>query len=456
MFHLSKNYIRMILLLIIFLGFTLAGSGCAGSQEGSVEVEDESSLLNMTLSEATTEPSPTLTPSPTPRPTVTPSPTLTPTPSPVPEPDTYVKAMLIQTPCYAKPSLDAKVLAYLDYEMSVGYLSGPDSEGFIEVLLPDQQIGYCLSEHMADQMDMIYAKTIDMHTVAALPLPEDADPEAEQEKMHTRLVDLRLHAPEILVYTIFATTDNFTGVQQYKRPICLIQEDTLIKLKKAQDIFSRDGYTIKVYDAYRPYRVTMELANYLDNPIYLASPKTGSHHNRGVAVDMTLVDAMGTELEMPSPMHTLDSRSGRSNPDMTPEARRNMDYMSAVMQQAGFLLYEHEWWHFTDSQRSQYPVLNLCLGEIEVEARAPVSVTGKPPLKHPADTGYVSVSPTPEPTPTPTPTPEPTPTLTPTPEPEEKPKTGANADSQDDSRTEDKNEKTSEASTSDEPDSATG
>ncbi len=59
---------------------------------------------------------------------------------------------------------------------------------------------------------------------------------------------------------------------------------TLIKLKRAQEIFAADGYTIKIYDAYRPYDVTVRFGEFMDNPIYLASPLTGSHHNRGVVL----------------------------------------------------------------------------------------------------------------------------------------------------------------------------
>ncbi len=179
----------------------------------------------------------------------------------------------------------------------------------------------------------------------------------KEKEMPDNLVDLRTIDPTIKTDIIFATDRNFTGDIQYPINICMIQKDTALKLKKAQEIFQKDGYSILVYDAYRPYSVSVVLFNIIKNPIYIADPVANpSRHNRGAAVDISLIDSTGKEVEMPSAMHTLDSTANRSNKNMSPEARRNMDYMTEVMEQCGFLKYEYEWWHFNDENCYDYPV----------------------------------------------------------------------------------------------------
>jgi D-alanyl-D-alanine dipeptidase len=90
------------------------------------------------------------------------------------------------------------------------------------------------------------------------------------------------------------------------------------------------------------------------NRTYIASPEVGSKHNRGAAVDITLVDSQGRELEMPSPIHTMTAAAARDNPDMTEAAKANMDYMTQVMTACGLTPYTGEWWHFNDTDWADY------------------------------------------------------------------------------------------------------
>jgi len=172
------------------------------------------------------------------------------------------------------------------------------------------------------------------------------------------LVDVRTIIPNIEYYLILATPDNFAGKPLYDRDVPLLQRSTAEKLKKAQDIFQQDGYRIKLYDAYRPSAVSGIMYDIVRDTNYVARAGTSSH-NRGAAVDMSLVDADGNELEMPSPMHTFNSTSHRNSRDMSEEARSNMVYMTGVMVSVGFTTLQSEWWHFSDSATSGYPALDL-------------------------------------------------------------------------------------------------
>ena len=181
--------------------------------------------------------------------------------------------------------------------------------------------------------------------------------------MESTLVDVRSILPEIEYYMIFATPDNFTGRTLYARDVPFLQTGTAEKLKEAQAIFSQDGYRIKVYDAYRPSSVSGILSDIIRDSRYVASAGS-SIHNRAAAVDISLVDDDGNELEMPSPMHTFDRTSHRDSPTMSAEARKNMDYMTSVMRRCGFTTVSTEWWHFSDADAHRYPPLDISFREL--------------------------------------------------------------------------------------------
>ncbi len=185
-----------------------------------------------------------------------------------------------------------------------------------------------------------------------------------QKKYH--IVDVKKYLPELEYEIIFATPDNFTGVAQYERDMCLLQAGTVEKLAEAQDLFAIDGYTIKVYDAYRPSSVSAVLYDIIGDPSYIAKPGT-SIHNRAAAVDISLVDSQGNEIEMPTPMHTLNETANRDYEGMSETARANMDYMTDIMKQCGFTPISSEWWHFSDSEAGQYPALDIPIWEFLLE-----------------------------------------------------------------------------------------
>ena len=98
------------------------------------------------------------------------------------------------------------------------------------------------------------------------------------------------------------------------------------------------------------------------NGTYVAGKRFGSIHNKGAAIDMSLVDnSTGEPIEMPSPIHTLNETSNRTNPDMSETAKENMNYMAGIMKKAGFTTIQSEWWHFSDSESSQYMRTDLDL-----------------------------------------------------------------------------------------------
>lgn len=169
------------------------------------------------------------------------------------------------------------------------------------------------------------------------------------------LVDVSLYSDDILIDMLLAKEGSIAGGNVYGQQICLLQKQTLDKLLEAQKLFAADGYSIIIYDAYRPYTVTCIMYDIHKDGTYVAGKRFGSIHNKGAAIDMSIVDnSTGLPLEMPSPIHTLDSSSNRSNPNMTDEAKKNMNYMAEIMKKCGFSTISSEWWHFTDTNSDEY------------------------------------------------------------------------------------------------------
>jgi D-alanyl-D-alanine dipeptidase len=160
----------------------------------------------------------------------------------------------------------------------------------------------------------------------------------------------------------YSTTNNFTGKKIYPVDTCLLQKGTLDKLINANNEFKKLGYRIKIWDAYRPASVQVHLWNLVKDTRFIASPyASGSRHNRGAAVDITLVDSTGKELEMPTGFDEFNTSAYRTNTNISDAAKKNLELLTSVMEKNGFDRIETEWWHYDDSEADNYPILDIPL-----------------------------------------------------------------------------------------------
>jgi len=174
-------------------------------------------------------------------------------------------------------------------------------------------------------------------------------------------VDLRFVLPDANYEMLFASDQNITGHALYPA-IPMLETETAAMLKEAGEVFALDGYTIKIYDSYRPKSAQYELFNIVQDPKFIADPYVNnSFHQVGRAVDMSLIDsATGKELQMPTPMHTFNDSASRYNrAAWTEEERQNVDYMTEVMESCGFRTIATEWWHFENGETGNYMEPNL-------------------------------------------------------------------------------------------------
>lgn len=171
------------------------------------------------------------------------------------------------------------------------------------------------------------------------------------------LVDVRAFIPGIAIDLRYATSRNVANRAIYPaRMPCLLRIETAQKLKTAQELLRAQGYGLRVWDAYRPPEVQEELHRHGGSTGMFLSPESGwSRHCGGIAVDLTLVDAHGTEQRMPTYFDEDFANASRHYRGNDPEVRRNLQILNGAMKQAGFTQLESEWWHFDDADYVSNP-----------------------------------------------------------------------------------------------------
>ena len=173
------------------------------------------------------------------------------------------------------------------------------------------------------------------------------------------LVDLKDFIPGLRFEIRYATPDNFVKETLYPEARCLLRKEVAEKLKRVQEALQTSGLSLKLFDGYRPLSVQKKMWAKFPVPGYVADPAKGSNHNRGAAVDLTLTDAGGKELPMPSAYDEFSERAHRDYQGGTEEERKNRQTLEDAMKKEGFAGITTEWWHFDDADAKKYPILDL-------------------------------------------------------------------------------------------------
>lgn len=181
-----------------------------------------------------------------------------------------------------------------------------------------------------------------------------------------RLVDLEEFIPSVVIDVKYATTENFTGKQLYPYPGAYLRYPAAVALRNVQEELIEKGLGLKVWDAYRPYSATVLMWDYVRDPRYVADPRSGSRHNRGCAVDVTLIDLeTGEELPMPTPYDDFTERAHIDYTDLPEEALQNRELLIDVMQRHGFEPLASEWWHFDYKNWREFDLMDVSFEVLE-------------------------------------------------------------------------------------------
>ena len=179
-----------------------------------------------------------------------------------------------------------------------------------------------------------------------------------------RLVDIRTVNRNIRLDIRYATANNFLKRKLYSTPKCALRSSVAQKLALVQTDLEKVGLGLKVYDCYRPFSVTKQMWEVLPDPNYVANPARGSRHNRGAAVDLTLVDRTGKELEMPTPFDDFTAKAHRDYAGGSAQSRKNRQLLEDAMKKQGFIGITTEWWHFDSEDWQKFAILDIPLGAI--------------------------------------------------------------------------------------------
>lgn len=172
-------------------------------------------------------------------------------------------------------------------------------------------------------------------------------------------VNLKDYGKDFFYDMKYATDANFLKTQVYDCPECYLRLKTVKALMKANQEFVKLGYKIKVYDCYRPLDVQKKMWAIVNNPTYVADPAKGSIHNRGGAVDITITDYSGNELDMGTSFDHFGPEAAHDFKDLSAEVISNRKLLKSIMQKNGFKTFASEWWHYNLVNASSMPISNF-------------------------------------------------------------------------------------------------
>jgi D-alanyl-D-alanine dipeptidase len=172
------------------------------------------------------------------------------------------------------------------------------------------------------------------------------------------LIAIAPPAFDILLDLAYATPRNFTGKPIYRRAACFLNPEAADLLQRAIRLAAALGFKLKVFDAFRPAEAQWVMWNHTPDPEFLADPRRGSPHSRGAAVDLTLVDASGRELDMGTPFDAFTPLSHHASTGVSVAAQRNRLTLLGLMTAAGWDFYRNEWWHYQLFQARRFPLLS--------------------------------------------------------------------------------------------------
>ena len=145
----------------------------------------------------------------------------------------------------------------------------------------------------------------------------------------------------------YATTDNFAKTQLYPCPRCFLRSDVAKAVQQVHQQLQQQGYGgLRLFDCYRPQPIQLKMWAIKPDERYVANPAKGSDHNRGIALDLTILDRNGKPLDMGTAFDEFSPKSHHTYLELSPEVLKNRSLLKTTMASAGFRHINTEWWHY--------------------------------------------------------------------------------------------------------------
>jgi zinc D-Ala-D-Ala dipeptidase len=164
----------------------------------------------------------------------------------------------------------------------------------------------------------------------------------------------------------YATTNNFTGKVIYTIPKAFARKPVFDALQNVQDSLSKLNLGLKIFDAYRPYAATLKFHDVYPDTNFVANPQSGSRHNRGCAIDLTIIDlSTGKELQMPTEFDNFTEKAHKDYPNFSATVLTNRKLLIDIMTNFGFTCIGSEWWHYDFNGWQKYKLMDITFEELE-------------------------------------------------------------------------------------------
>lgn len=183
---------------------------------------------------------------------------------------------------------------------------------------------------------------------------------ALKKNPNLELVDIKKTIPSVVLDIRYATKNNFMQQVMYKQARAFARKPVVEKLKLIQASLRKKGYGLKIYDGYRPYAVTVSFYEKASDKNFVANPSKGSKHNRGCAIDLSIIDLKtGKDVPMPTPYDSFEAAAAPHYTDLPPQIIKNRDFLINTMQANGFKVIYNEWWHFDFIGWQAYDLMDI-------------------------------------------------------------------------------------------------
>ena len=187
-----------------------------------------------------------------------------------------------------------------------------------------------------------------------------------KEDSLNQLVNLEKFIPGIVLDIRYATTNNFTGEKIYHSPCAFVRKLVAEALSTIQKELLEKGLGLKVFDAYRPYAATVKFYEVYKDTNFVAAPWKGSVHNRGCAVDVTLIDLKTNKaFEMPTVFDDFTEKAAHSYTYLPDNILKNRQTLKNIMIKNGFQIYDAEWWHYSFRDWENFELLDISFEELK-------------------------------------------------------------------------------------------
>lgn len=222
----------------------------------------------------------------------------------------------------------------------------PFSREYFYLYIYRIQYIFTMKIHPSSKLQFLLFLSFILSGVAVKAQNEAYSSETTQEIADTTFVNLKDYSSDFIYDMKYATEDNFLKAKVYDCAECLLRYKTVQALIAANKEFMKQGCKIKLFDCYRPLSIQKKMWEIVSNPKYVADPKKGSIHNRGGAVDITLVNTDGTELEMGTAFDFFGIQASHNYTKFPVPVKANRKYLKTVMIKNGFNSFDSEWWHY--------------------------------------------------------------------------------------------------------------